>query len=132
MRLPLHRSDSRDYLEPAPSPVLPLACLLAILVALGVVDVRLGSRLALVAGAFAAVSLATRLPRVLPVTAVVCLAIAGLVVLAGPGSTPAASAHAALHARSRRHAALHTRAGRDASTQARTRRHAGMHARQAK
>ena len=128
MRLPFRTSDGRDYLEPAPSPVLPLACLLAILVALGVVDVRLGPRLALVAGAFAAVSLATRLPRVLPVTAVLCLAIAGLVVLTGPGGTPAASAHAARHATLRTHAAIQTHPRTHPGLHARARGHAHPHA----
>jgi hypothetical protein len=98
MRLPFQTSDDREYLEPAPSPVLPVSCLLAIVVALVVVDVRLGSRLALIAAAVAAVSLATRLPRVLPVTAVLCLVIAGIAVLGGPGNAAVLAAHAVIHA----------------------------------
>lgn len=94
MRLPFHTSGDGNYLEPAPSPV---SCLLAIVVGLVVVDARLGSRLALIAAAFAAVSLATRLPRVLPVTAVLCLAIAGLAVLGAPGNAPVVAAHAVIH-----------------------------------
>jgi hypothetical protein len=127
IRLPFRTSDDRDYLEPAPSPVVPLSCLLAIVLALGVVDVRLGSRLALIAAAFAAVSLATRLPRVLPVTAVLCLAIAGLVVLAGPGGAPAAAAHAARHARLRTHAAIHAQPRTHPGRHARARGHAHPH-----
>jgi hypothetical protein len=98
MRPPLPTSDDHEYLEPAPSPVLPVSCLLAIVVALVVADVRLGSRLALIAGASAAISLATRLPRVLPITTVLCLAIAGIAVLGDPGNTPAIAPHAAIHA----------------------------------
>jgi hypothetical protein len=94
MRLPFHTSGDREYLEPAPSPVLPQSCLLALVV----VDVRLGSRLALIAAAVAAVSLATRLPRVLPVTAVLCLVIAGIAVLGGPGNVAVIAAHAVIHA----------------------------------
>jgi hypothetical protein len=94
MRLPFHTSGDREYLEPAPSPVLPQSCLLALVV----VDVRLGSRLALIAAAVAAVSLATRLPRVLPVTAVLCLVIAGIAVLGGPGNAAVIAAHAVIHA----------------------------------
>jgi hypothetical protein len=97
-RLPFRTSDEREYLEPAPSPVLFVSCLLAIVVALVVVDARIGSRLALIIAAVAAVSLATRLPRVLPVTAVLCLAIAGIAVLGGPGNAPAIAAHAVIHA----------------------------------
>jgi hypothetical protein len=122
MRLPFRTADDRDYLEPAPSPVLPLSCLLAILLALVVVDVRLGSRLALIAAVFAAVSLATRLPRVVPVTAVLCLALAGLAVLAGPGGTPVAAAHVAMRAKPRMPAVRHVRA----------RKHPGMHAQRGK
>jgi hypothetical protein len=96
-RLPFHTSDDHGYLEAAPSPVLPLSCVLAIVVALVVVDVTLGSRMALIAAAFAAVSLATTLPRVLPVTAAVCLVIAGIAVLGDPGNAPVI-AHAVIHA----------------------------------
>jgi cell division protein FtsW (lipid II flippase) len=118
MRLPFRTTEDRDSLEPAPSPVLPLSCLLAIVVALVVVDVRLGSRLALIAAVFAAVSLATRLPRVIPVTAVLCLALAGIAVLAASGRAPVTAAYAAMRAKPRTHAVRH----------ARTRRHPGTHA----
>jgi hypothetical protein len=99
MRVPFATSpDDRDYLEPARSPLVPLSWLLAVVVAIVVVDVRLGGRMALLAAAFGAVSLATRLPRVLPVTAVLLLVIAGLGMLDAPGSASVVAAHAFMHA----------------------------------
>ena len=101
MRLPFAPADEHvDYVEPAPSLLLPLSCLLAIAVAVVVVDARLGSRLALIMVAFAVASLTTRLPRILALTAVLCLVVAGIAVLDVPGAAPvAAAAHAVTHAR---------------------------------
>jgi hypothetical protein len=94
MRLPfVTPADQRDCLEPPPSPLLPVSCLLAIAVAVAVVAAELGGRLALITAAFAAVMLATRMPRVLPVTAALALMIAGIAVLAGPGSAAVITAH---------------------------------------
>ena len=90
-------ADKRDYLEPPPSPLLPLCCLLAIAVAVTVLYAELGGRLALITAAFAAVTLATRLPRVLPVTAALALLIAGIAVLAGPSSAAVIAAHTITH-----------------------------------
>jgi hypothetical protein len=88
------------YVEPAPSLLLPLSCLLAIVVAIVVVDARLGSRLALITVGFAAAALTTRLPRILAVTAVLCLVVAGIAVLDVPGPAPVApAAHVVMHAR---------------------------------
>jgi hypothetical protein len=100
MRLPFATTDEHvDYVEPAPSLLLPLSCLLAIAVAVVVVDARFGSRLALITVGFAAASLTTRLPRILAVTAVLCLAVAGIAVLDVPGPAPvAAAAHVLKHA----------------------------------
>lgn len=99
MRLPfLTPTHTRDYLEPPPSPLLPVSCLLAIAIADMVVYAELGGRLALITAAFAAVTLATRLPRVLPVTAALALPIAGIAVLAGPGSAAVIAAHTITHA----------------------------------
>lgn len=98
MRLPfLTPTDTRDYLEPPRSPLLPLSFLLAVAVAVVVVYAELGGRLALITAAFAAVTLATRLPRVLPVTAALALLIAGIAVLAGPGSAAVLAAHTITH-----------------------------------
>ncbi len=101
MRLPFATTDEHvGYVEPAPSLLLPLSCLLAIAVAVVVVDARLGSRLALITVGFAAASLTTRLPRILAVTAVLCLVVAGIAVLDVPGPAPvAAAAHVVMHAR---------------------------------
>ena len=98
MRLPfLTPTDERDCLEPPPSPLVPVSCLLAIAVAVTVVYAELGGRLALITAAFAAVTLATRLPRVLPVTAALALLIAAIAVLADPGSAAAIAAHVITH-----------------------------------
>ena len=98
MRLPfLTPADTRDYLEPRPSPLLPVSCLFAVAVAVAVIAAELGGRLALVTAAFTAVTLATRLPRVLPVTAALALLIAGIAVLAGPGSAAVLTAHTIAH-----------------------------------
>jgi len=98
MRLPfLTPTDQRDCLEPPPSPLLPVSCLLAIAVAVAVVAAELGGRLALIAAAFAAVTLATRLPRILPVTAALALLIAAIAVLAGPSSATVIAAHTITH-----------------------------------
>lgn len=99
MQLPFRTSAAdRNYLDPAPSPLLPLSCLLAIIVALVVLGAELGPRLALIAAVFAAVSLATRRPRVLPLTAALCLVLAAVTVLDGPGSA-AVAAHTVTHSR---------------------------------
>lgn len=99
MRIPFPtRAAARHDLEPAVSPLLPLSCLLAIAVAIGVVDAQLGSRLALISAALAGVTVATRLPRVLPVTALLCLVIAEIAVLGNPASAPVAAAHVAVRA----------------------------------
>ena len=90
-------TDERDYLEPPPSPLLPVSCLLAIAVAITVVYAELGGRLTLITAAFAVVTLATRLPHVLPVTAALALVIAGIAVLAGPGGPAVIAAHAITH-----------------------------------
>lgn len=87
----------RDDLEPARSPLLPLSCLLAIAVAIVVIDARLGSRLALIATGSAAASLTTRLPRVLAVTAALCLVVAATAVLGPPGSAHVTAGHAVKH-----------------------------------
>ena len=98
MRLPsLTPTDTRDYLEPPPSPLLPLSCLLAIAVAVAVVAAELGGRLALITAGFVAVTLTTRLPRVLPVTAALALLIAAIAVLAAPGGTAVTTAHIIMH-----------------------------------
>ncbi len=93
----LSPAEKRDCREPAPSPLLPISCLLAISVAVVVVAAELGWRLALITAAFAAVTLATRLPRVLPVTAALVLLIAAIAVLAGPGSAAVIAAHTITH-----------------------------------
>jgi len=100
IQLPFRTSaDDRNCLEPAPSPLLPISCLLAIIVALAVLGAELGPRLAVVAAMFVAVSLATRLPRILPLTAGLCLALAAVTVLHGPASAGVATqaiTHAAI------------------------------------
>jgi hypothetical protein len=98
MRMPFTSSpDDGDYLEPARSRLPTLACLLAIAVAIVVVDVRLGSRLALITAGFAAASLTTRLPRVLAVTVALCLLVAAIALLAAPGSASVTVAHLVVH-----------------------------------
>lgn len=94
--------EKRDYLEPGPSPLLPLSCLLALAAAVVVVAAELGGRLALITAAFTAVTLATRLPRVLPVTAALALLIAAIAVLAGPGTAAVIAAHTLTHTTTRR------------------------------
>lgn len=93
----LSPADQRDHLEPGPSPLLPLSCLLAVGAAVAVVAAELGGRLALITAAFTAVTLATRLPRVLPVTAALALLIAAIAVLAGAGSDAVIAAHSVTH-----------------------------------
>jgi hypothetical protein len=101
MRLPSAiTGEHRDYVEPGGSLLLPLSCLLAIAVAIAVVDAMLGARLALIAVGVAAASLTTRLPRILAVTAVLCLVVAGVAMLDVPGPAPvSATTHAIMHAR---------------------------------
>jgi hypothetical protein len=94
--------EERDYLESPRSPLLPLSCLLAIAVAVAVVAAELGGRLALITAGFAAVTLATRLPRVLLVTAALALLIAGIAVLASPAGATVIAAHPSTHASIRR------------------------------
>lgn len=78
--------DDHPHLEPESSALLPVCCALAIVVALVVVDLRLDPRFALITAAVAVVSLLTRLPRVVPVTTLLCLALVGLCVLHSPAS----------------------------------------------
>ena len=103
MRFPFPApADQREYLEPPRSPLLPLSCLLAVVVAIAVVYAQLGGRLALMTAGFAAASLATRLPRVLPVTAALALLVAAVAVLGDSGSASVVAAHALAHAAGRR------------------------------
>jgi len=95
MRVPFRTpADQRDYLEPPRSPLIPLTCLLAVVGAIAVVGTELGGRLAIIAAVFAGVALATRVPRVLPVTAVLTLALAAFAVLVGGESIPTLVTHA--------------------------------------
>lgn len=97
MQLPFRAAcDDRDYLEPGPSRLLPLSCVLAMIVGVVVLGAELGERLALIAAGSAVVSIATRLPRILPITALLCLAVAAIAVLVGPASA-AGVAHALTH-----------------------------------
>jgi hypothetical protein len=93
MRSPFSTPDTEHYLEPGRSPLIPLSCLLAIAVAVAVTGAELGGRFAIVTGAFALIALATRVPRVLPVLAVVTLGVAAFSVHFGGQSLPTLAAH---------------------------------------
>lgn len=95
-------AERREYLEAPRSPLLLLSCLLAIVVPVGVVGAELGGRLALMSAAFVVVSLATRLPRVLPVAAALVLIVAALALLAHPAPVPVLAAHPLAHTTTRR------------------------------
>lgn len=95
MRVPFSSSRrGHDSVEDGRVPLLALCCLLGVTVAIVVVEVRLGARLALTTGGVAAATLTTRIPRVLAIAAALCLAVAAVAVLDAHGSTATLAAHA--------------------------------------